>query len=82
MPRILPDGLGARFQRGAWAVPPIFRFDPARGGIDDAEMYRVFNMGLGMVIAVAPSDADAVRATVPGALLVGEVTATPGVVLQ
>ena len=45
-------------------------------------MYRVFNMGLGMVFAVAPGDADALRAAIPGALLVGEVTGAPGVVLS
>jgi phosphoribosylformylglycinamidine cyclo-ligase len=72
VPRMLPAGLGARFERAAWPVPPIFPFIQRAGRIDEAEMYHVFNMGLGMVIAVAPADADAFRALVPEALLVGE----------
>jgi phosphoribosylaminoimidazole (AIR) synthetase len=45
-------------------------------------MYRVFNMGLGVVFAVAPNDADALRAVVPEALLVGEVLEREGVLLD
>lgn len=81
LPRILPDGLGARLDKSVWTVPPIFPFIQRAGGIEDEEMYRVFNMGLGMVFAVAPGDADALRAAIPGALLVGEVTGAQGVVL-
>jgi phosphoribosylformylglycinamidine cyclo-ligase len=82
VPRILPEGLGARLDKRAWSVPPIFPFIQRAGTIDDAEMYRVFNMGLGIVFAVAPDDADKLRAAVPDALLVGEVTASPGVSLD
>jgi phosphoribosylformylglycinamidine cyclo-ligase len=82
VPRILPPGLGARIDRNAWAVPPIFPYIQRAGRIEDAEMYRVFNMGLGMVFAVAPEDADALRAAVPGALLVGEVVTGEGVRLE
>ena len=82
VPRILPAGLGARIDRRAWQVPPIFPLIQRAGAIEDAEMYRVFNMGLGVVFAVAPEDADALRAAVPGALLVGEATAKAGVTLE
>lgn len=82
VPRILPEGLGARLDKAAWPVPPIFPYIQRAGGIEDAEMYRVFNMGLGMVFAVAPENAGRLRETVPGALLVGEVTSQPGVVLE
>jgi phosphoribosylformylglycinamidine cyclo-ligase len=82
VPRILPLGLGARIDTHAWSVPPIFPFMQRAGGIDDAEMYRVFNMGLGIVFAVSPQDAAKLRDVVPGALLVGEVTSQPGVVLD
>ena len=82
MPRILPEGLGCRIDKSAWTVPPIFPLIQRAGNIEDAEMYRVFNMGMGMVFAVARSDADALRAALPGALLVGEVTASPGVDLH
>ena len=58
MPRILPPGLGARFDAGAWRVPPIFALLQARGGISRAEMYRVFNMGIGMALVCDAGDAE------------------------
>ena len=75
IPRILPDGLGARFKRGGWEVPPLFSYVQRAGRIDEDEMYRVFNMGLGMIMAVSPADADALRALLPEALQVGEIVA-------
>jgi phosphoribosylformylglycinamidine cyclo-ligase len=56
LPRVLPDGLGARVRTGAWTVPPIFRLIRAAGQVPDEEMYRTFNMGIGMVVVVAPGD--------------------------
>jgi phosphoribosylformylglycinamidine cyclo-ligase len=73
LPRMLPEGLGARLAKSSWQVPPIFSFIQRAGGIDDAEMYRVFNMGLGMVFAVAPDSARRLQSLVPGVLEVGEV---------
>ena len=71
--RILPQGLAARFDKGSWPVQPIFRLIQERGNVAEEEMYRTFNMGLGMVVAVAPEDVEAVRAQVAEALVVGEV---------
>ena len=79
VPRVLPEGLGARIDRGAWDVPPIFRLIQSKGDIVDDEMYRAFNMGLGIVLAVAPDDADAVRAHLPGSFICGEVVPGKGV---
>jgi phosphoribosylformylglycinamidine cyclo-ligase len=73
LPRMLPDGLGARLDKASWPVPPIFPYIQRAGGIDEAEMYRVFNMGLGFVFAASPDAAGRVQSLVPGALLVGEV---------
>ncbi len=73
VPRVLPANVGARFDRGAWSVPPIFRLIQQTGGIEDEEMARVFNMGLGMVFAIDPLDADRLQALVPEALPVGEI---------
>jgi phosphoribosylformylglycinamidine cyclo-ligase len=56
VPRVLPEGLGARLRRGAWEVPPLFRLIQEGGGISDEEMERTFNMGIGMIVAVSPSD--------------------------
>jgi phosphoribosylformylglycinamidine cyclo-ligase len=81
VPRVLPAGLGARFRRGSWPTPPIFGHIQRKGGIDDSEMYRVFNMGLGMVVAVSPAEADRFQALVPEALTVGEVVRGAGVEL-
>lgn len=78
VPRVLPEGLAARFDRAAWKIPPLFRLIRERGQVDEAEMYRVFNMGLGMVLAVAPGDVEQVRAVVREALPVGEVVARDG----
>src|SRR5262249_43998931 len=54
VPRILPAGTDARIARGAWTVPPIFPVLQRLGGVPDDEMYRVFNMGVGMVCVAAP----------------------------
>ncbi|HYW76019.1 MAG TPA: phosphoribosylformylglycinamidine cyclo-ligase [Gammaproteobacteria bacterium] len=56
LPRVLPEGCGARIDPASWPCPPIFEWLRETGGISEAEMFRVFNMGIGL-IAVLPSDA-------------------------
>jgi len=58
LPRVLPDGCAAEIDRQAWTVPPIFRVLQQRGDITDAEMFRTFNMGIGLVIVCASREAD------------------------
>lgn len=53
VPRMLPEGLEARFHPILWKVPDVFRVLQQLGSIDDAEMFRTFNMGVGMVVSVA-----------------------------
>ena len=53
VPRALPEGLAARFDRSAWEVPPIFDLIAKRGRVDEDEMLGTFNMGLGMVLVSA-----------------------------
>jgi phosphoribosylformylglycinamidine cyclo-ligase len=72
LPRSLPDGLGARLDRKKWKVHPIFELVRKRGRIEDDEMYGTFNMGLGMILVVDPSDVP------PGAIVVGEVVRHSG----
>ena len=72
LPRCLPDGHGARLARKAWDVPAIFELVRERGRIADDEMYGTFNMGLGMILAVDPSDVPS------GATVVGEVVRHSG----
>ena len=60
-PRIFPDGLGARLQRGSWPEPPIFSLIQQLGEIDSQEMFHVFNMGLGMLMIVPAVDVPLVQ---------------------
>jgi phosphoribosylformylglycinamidine cyclo-ligase len=57
LPRVLPAGCRAVIQRGTWPVPEVFRWLQRRGGIDEAEMFRVFNMGIGFVLVVPEASA-------------------------
>jgi phosphoribosylformylglycinamidine cyclo-ligase len=57
IPRILPEGACVAIKRGTWPVLPIFELMQRIGNIEDAEMYRTFNMGIGMVVVCAESDA-------------------------
>ena len=82
VPRILPAGLGARFNTSAWQVPPIFTLIREAGRVETDEMYRVFNMGAGMVLACSPERADEVRRLVPEAVPAGVVVAGEGVILN
>jgi phosphoribosylformylglycinamidine cyclo-ligase len=59
VPRVLPKTVDAVFDLKAWKTPAIYQFIEQAGGIDAQEMYRVFNMGIGMVLFVRAADADA-----------------------
>jgi phosphoribosylformylglycinamidine cyclo-ligase len=61
LPRVLPEGLHARVDAGAWAQPRLMAFLQAQGNIEPAEMARTFNCGVGMVLAVAADEAAAVQ---------------------
>jgi phosphoribosylformylglycinamidine cyclo-ligase len=84
VPRILPPRLDAAFQRSSWQVPSLFRTLQREGGIEDAEMFRAFNMGIGMIAVVSAADANAVLESIRGAgdtaWIAGEITAGDGVV--
>lgn len=56
IPRVLPPGLGATIRIGSWQVPPLFQLIQQRGDVPTEEMYRVFNMGIGMIAIVAPEN--------------------------
>ncbi len=76
VPRVVPAGLCARIDPTAWTPPPLFKLIGELGAVDRAEMYRVFNMGVGMVVFLPP-EADA--AALPGlrAFPIGEVIEGP-----
>jgi phosphoribosylformylglycinamidine cyclo-ligase len=83
LPRVLPDTVGARVDIDAWAVPPVFDVIARDQDVDPAEMYRVFNMGIGLAIVVAADAAAALMSAVPGSFRAGEIVerADPRVVL-
>jgi phosphoribosylformylglycinamidine cyclo-ligase len=78
VPRVLPEGLTAKFDSQAWVVPPIFSLIQERGNVDQDEMYRVFNMGIGMVIVCAGSNTDHFTKMLPEAKVIGEVIKQKG----
>ncbi len=54
IPRVLPKGVGARVQTNSWPVLPVFTLIAAGGPVEEEEMFRTFNMGIGMIVVVAP----------------------------
>jgi len=73
LPRALPPDLAVELDRGSWVEPPIFSLIARLGRLDDAEMDRTFNRGLGMVAFVAPADAEQLVAELGEAWIVGRV---------
>ncbi|KAG9455587.1 hypothetical protein H6P81_000095 [Aristolochia fimbriata] len=58
IPRVFPDGLGAAIYKDSWEVPAVFRWIQEVGGIEESEMRRTFNMGIGMVLVASPEAAE------------------------
>ncbi len=67
VPRILRDELTARIDAASWTLPPLFQWLQQAGNVADAEMHRVFNCGIGMVVVVSAEDADAAAAKLAAA---------------
>jgi phosphoribosylformylglycinamidine cyclo-ligase len=80
MTRVLPRNLSAQIHTNSWEVPALFRCIQSAGSIDEAEMFRVFNMGVGMIVICAPERVNALLGIIDGAWRIGEVvTAQPSV---
>jgi phosphoribosylformylglycinamidine cyclo-ligase len=79
VPRMLPDGLGARVQPSRWWMPSVMRLFGALGGVEDDELRATFNGGIGMVVAAAPASVDKAISILEGrgiaATTIGEVVA-------
>jgi len=87
LPRVLPDGLGAALDRSSWEEPRIFDEIRRLGSVDEAEMDRVFNRGVGMALVVAAERADAALAALAAhdltSTVIGSVVAgASGVVIR
>lgn len=81
VPRVLPENTQAVLHRDSWQMPELFRWLQMKGGVADAEMVRVFNCGIGMVVIVSPAQADAAIQSLAAeglsAWTVGEVVERP-----
>ena len=77
LPRSLPKGYGAKINRSALKILPIFELMAQRGGIPERDMFNTFNMGVGMSVVVSKSDADSavsiLRANGEDAYIMGEI---------
>ena len=80
--RILPDGTQAVIETDTWQVPPLFELIARLGSVEREEMYRTFNMGVGMVLVLAPEMATKARTILPELLTVGHITEGQGVTLS
>jgi phosphoribosylformylglycinamidine cyclo-ligase len=79
LPRVLPVGRSVRIERSSWVVPPIFRYLQRIGDVSEHDMFRTFNMGIGMVLVCAPADVDGIQARIAetgesNATIIGRVT--------
>ncbi len=81
IPRVIPDGLNVVIKEGRWPIPPVFRLIQERCGVDEHELFRTLNMGIGMVVVVAAKDAEATIALFgkmrQKAYVIGELVAGP-----
>ena len=80
LPRILPAGLHAEIEKGSWQVPSIFRWLQNAGGVPEADMFRAFNMGIGLIIACSEADVSSLldglaSAGEPNGVVIGHVRA-------
>ena len=79
VPRMLPEGICAVIKKDSYQVPEIFKILAEKGNVDEAMMYNTFNMGIGMVLALDPADADAAKKAAEeagvAAFVIGEATA-------
>ncbi len=76
--RILPPGLAVDIATSEWTVPPIFRLIQEKGNVETREMFRVFNMGIGMILVCAPEKVARVVRAIPGASVIGSIVRPRG----
>ena len=74
IPRILPNNVSVEITRGSWAEPPIFGQMQRLGNVSDTEMFRTFNMGIGMILICSQFDAEAIAHEIGGGYDIGKVT--------
>ncbi len=78
VPRVLPQGMAVKINSQSWSIPPVFQLIQQRGNVARNEMYRVYNMGIGMAVICSPGSADRVSGEFPEAKVIGEVVKQAG----
>ena len=78
VPRVLPQGMAAQLRSRAWTIPPIFQLIQKQGGVAQNGMFRVFNMGIGMVLICSPDNVDQLTEQLPEAKVMGKVVEQKG----
>ncbi|GIL61943.1 hypothetical protein Vafri_16303 [Volvox africanus] len=79
IPRVIPDGLGVNVRDGSWPMPELFKWLQQTGKVPTADMRRTFNLGVGLVVVVDPSNVAEVQKLAPEAFVLGEVVPGDGV---
>lgn len=79
LPRCLKEGLGMKINKDSYEVPEIFKYLQEKGSIDEAEMYNIFNMGVGMVLVVNKEDVEKTLSLLDDAFVLGEVVNESGI---
>ncbi|PYS98185.1 MAG: phosphoribosylformylglycinamidine cyclo-ligase [Acidobacteria bacterium] len=75
IPRILPEGVSVEIERGTWTELPVFGAMQKLGNVSDKEMFRTFNMGIGMIVVVSVSDKDEILSSIADAREIGHIIA-------
>jgi len=73
LPRTLPKPVAAVIDKSSWEVPPLFKLIQRTGNIDDEEMYRVFNMGIGMILICDPAESTKLMKKLPNTVVIGDI---------
>lgn len=79
LPRCLKEGLGMKINKDSYKVPEIFKYLQEKGNIDEAEMYNIFNMGVGMALVVNKEDVEKTLSLLDDAFILGEVVNESGI---
>lgn len=81
IPRVVPKQLATKIYRSSWDIPPLFQWVQETGGVPEAEMFRTFNMGVGLVGVIPAGDVDKALAANVGAFVLGEIVDGEGVIM-
>ncbi|CAG9462762.1 unnamed protein product [Pedinophyceae sp. YPF-701] len=82
IPRVLPKGVTAKLDRASWTPPALFRWLQEAGDVSDQEMFRTFNMGIGMVLVIDPEEVTHAQQVLPHAKVVGQIVEGDSVIIS